>query len=184
MNDGLERVSYKDEIGYQYILASDIEVKEGHIFGITAKNYYSNKDTQQGELFEYKNGLWQKILLPKNVKTPRDIYYHEGILYISGVATPIWDYKNGVDFNNYGVGVYTYQNGIFTQIFDESISTTSVQIDSKGTIYISDINDNIYRKEQDKDYQKIYNDFFYISKGLQLPNDDHLYLATFGGGLL
>jgi len=185
MNNGIEKVSYKEEEKYQYILASDIEVKEGHIFGITAKNYYNNEDTQSGQLYEYIDGIWQKIELPKNVKTPRDIYYHDGILYISGVATPVWDYKNGTDFNNFGGGVYTYKDGIFTQIFDESISTTSVQIDSRGTIYISDINGNIYRKETDKDYEKIYDSYFYISKGLQISSDDdYLYLASFGGGLL
>jgi len=184
MNNGIEKVSYKEEEKYQYIFAADIEVKEGHIFGITAKTSY-HSETQPGELYEYIDGKWKKIELPKNVKTPRDIYYHEGILYISGVATPVWDYKNGTDFNNFGGGVYAYKDGKFTQIFDESISTTSVQIDSKGTIYISDINGNIYRKEIDKDYQKIYDSYFYISKGLQIsPDDDYLYLASFGGGLL
>lgn len=185
INDGIEPVVYKNEPGYQYILASDIEVSEGHIFGITAKNYYSNKETQSGELFEYKNNKWEKIPLPKNTKTPRDIYYHDGILYVSGVPTPIYEYKDGVDFTNYGGGVYAYQNGTFTQIFDESVSTTSVQIDKKGTIYIADIDGNIYRKEKNKDYQKIYNSYFYISKNLQLTDDgNRLYLATSGGGLL
>ncbi len=185
MNSGIEKISYKNEEKYQYILASDIEVKDGHIFGITAKNNYSNKDTQPGQLYEYVDGVWQKIDLPKNVKTPKDIYYNNGILYISGTATAVWNYKNGTDFNNYGGGVYTYKDGIFTQIFDESISTTSVQIDSKGTIYISDINGNIYRKEIDKDYQKIYDSYHYISKGLQISSDDdYLYLSSSGGGLL
>lgn len=184
MNEGINKITYKEEEKYKYIFASDIEVKEGHIFGITAKTSY-NSETQPGELYEYVNGKWQKIDLPANVKTPRDIYYNNGILYISGVATAVWEYKNGTDFTNYGGGVYTYENGKFTQIFDESISTTSVQIDSKGTIYISDINGNIYRKEKNKDYQKIYDNYFYISKGLQIShNDDYLYLASFGGGLL
>ncbi len=185
MNEGIKRVSYQEKEGYQYILAADIEVKEGHIFGLTAKNTYKNTDTQPGELYEYINNKWQKIALPENVKTPRDIYYNKGILYISGTATAIWEYKNGIDWTNYGGGVYAYQNGTFTQIFDESISTTSVQIDKQDTIYISDINGNIYRKEKNKKYQRIYDSYFYISKGLQLSKDgDHLYLASFGGGLL
>ncbi len=185
MNEGIIPVSYKNEAGYQYVLAGDLEVKDGHIFAITAKNSYSNKDTQAGELFEYINGKWEKIELPKNVKTPRDIYYHDGVLYLSGTATAIWEYKNETDWTNYGGGVYTYQNGVFTQIFDETISTTSVVIDSHGTMYVSDINGHIYRKEKDKDYQKIYDNFFYMSKGLQISDDDdYLYLATFGGGLL
>jgi len=62
---------------------------------------------------------------------PRDIYYHNGTLYISSTATPIWDYKNNSDFNNYGGGVYTYKNSVITQILDETISATGVQIDSK-----------------------------------------------------
>lgn len=185
MNDGIDRVIYKDQDGYRYILASDIEVKDGHIFGITAKNSYSNDDTQAGELFEYINGEWEKIPLPKNARTPKDIYYHDGILYVTGTATAIWEYKNGIDWTNYGGGVYAYQDGTFTQIFDEGISTTSVQIDSRGTMYVSDINGHIYRKEKDKDYQKIYDNYFYISKELQLSDDgDYLYLASFGGGLL
>ncbi len=184
MNNGIEKITYREEDKYKYIFASDIEVKEGHIFGITAKTSYNGK-TQAGKLYEYINGTWQEIELPKNVNTPRDIYYHEGVLYISGVATAVWDYKNGTDFNNFGGGVYTYKDGEFTQIFDESISTTSVQIDSKGTIYICDINGNIYRKEIDKDYQKIYDNYFYISKELQIsPDDDYLYLSSHGGGLL
>ncbi len=184
MNDGIEKISYKEEEKYRYIFASDIEVKDGRIFGITAKTNYNN-EVQPGELFEFVNGKWQKISLPKNVKTPRDIYYHDGILYIAGVATAVWNYKNGTDFNNYGGGVYTYKDGKFAQIFDESISTTSVQIDSRGTIYISDINGNIYRKEIDKEYEKIYDSYFYISKWLQIsPDDDYLYLASSGGGLL
>ncbi len=184
MNNGIKKVSYKEEEKYKYIFASDIEVKEGHIFGITAKTSY-NSEMQPGELYEYIDGEWKKIELPENVKTPRDIYYKNGILYISGVPTPVWEYKNGTDFTNYGGGVYTYENGKFAQIFDESISTTSVQIDSRGTMYISDINGNIYRKETNKDYQKIYDSYFYISKGLQISNnDDYLYLASFGGGLL
>ncbi len=182
MNEGIERLKYKD--GYEYILASDIEVKDGHIFGITAKNNYGNTNNP-GELYEYINGHWESIELPKNVRTPKDIYYHEGILYITGTATPVWDYKDGVDFHNFCGGLYAYQNGEFTQIFDESISTTSVQIDKRGTIFVSDVDGNIYRKEKNQEYKKIYDNYFYISKSLTLSEDgDRLYLASSGGGLL
>ncbi len=186
MNDGIEKVSYAEGETYKYILAADLEITDdGRIFAITAKNNFKNEPRQSGELYEYVNNKWEQIKLPKNVNTPRDIYYKDGTLYITGTATAVWDYKNGVDFHNFGGGVYAYKDKEFTQIFDESISTTGVQIDSKGTIFISDINGSIYRKEKDETkYTKILDDYFYISKGIQLVDDKYLYLATFGGGML
>lgn len=59
-----------------------------------------------------------------------------------------------------------------------------MQIDSKGVMYVSDINGNIYRKTDTSDYVKIYNSYHSISKGVQLENDNELYLPTLGGGLL
>jgi len=80
--------------------------------------------------------------------------------------------------------VYAYKNGNMDLIFDESVSVTGVQIDTKGTIFISDINGNIYRKEKSGTYKKIYDRFHNISKGIQLIDDDEIYLSTLGGGLL
>lgn len=184
MNDGIEKVTYLNSEQYKYILAADIEVKDGHIFGMTAKSTYQEA-TQPGAVYEYINDSWNKIELPENVITPRDIYYKDGVLYVAGTATPLWDHKNGLPMNNYGGGIYAYKNGQFSQIFDESISTTGIQIDSKGTIFISDLNGNIYRKPKDENYQKIYDSYHYSSKGIQLTeNGDKLYLSAFGGGVL
>ncbi len=88
INNGIKKVSYRDGEAYQYILASDIEVKDGHIFGITARSYYNNA-TQPGEIYEYINGKWNKLDIPENLTIPRNLYYHNGILYISSTATPV-----------------------------------------------------------------------------------------------
>lgn len=183
LNDGIERVSYKQGEQYQYILAEDVEAKDGRVFGCTAKSNYNGK-VQAGEVFELKNNKWEKIELPSDVQIPRDIYYNNGILYISTTVVRIWDPKNGVDYRSIGGGLYEYRNGEIKQIFDNKISVTGVQIDTKGVMYLSDINGNIYRKTINTDYVKIFNNFHSISKGVQLENDDILYLPTLGGGLL
>ena len=181
MNGGLPTRQYQDN---NYILAADIEVADGHIYGLIAKSWY-NEEIQPCELYEYIDGSWKQVKLPENAKTVRDICYKKDTLYITGIATSIWDYKNNVDFNNYGGGLYAYKNGEFTQIFKENLSTTSVQVDSKGTIFVSDIEGNIYRKPAKGEFKKIYNHFHYISKNLHLSeDDDRLYLTTFGGGVL
>ena len=183
LNEGIEKVSYREGEGYQYILAEDIEAKDGRVFGCTARSRY-NGQVQAGEVFELIDNKWKKIALPEGVQTPRDIYYHNGTLYISATVVRIWAPSGGVDYGSVGGGLYAYRNGQTERIFDEKISVTGVQIDSKGVMYVSDINGNIYRKSADGDYVKIYNAYHSISKGVQLENDDVLYLPTLGGGLL
>ncbi|MDE7406433.1 MAG: hypothetical protein K2M89_06140 [Clostridiales bacterium] len=183
INDGIERVSYKEGEQYRYILAEDIEAKDGRVFGCTARSNY-NGQVQAGEVFELKNNRWEKIELPADVQTPRDIYYHNGTLYVSATVVRTWNPHNGVDYGSVGGGLYAYKDGQINQIFDKNISVTGVQIDSKGVMYVSDINGNIYRKTAKSDYVKIYNSYHSISKGVQLENDNVLYLPTFGGGLL
>lgn len=183
INDGIEKVSYKEGERYQYILAEDIEAKDGRVFGCTARSTYNNQ-VQAGEVFELKDNRWEKIELPDGAQTPRDIYYHDGTLYISATVVRTWDPKNGVDYGSVGGGIYAYKDGQTTQIFDKNISVAGVQIDSKGVMYLSDINGNIYRKTPTGDYVKIYDIYHSISKGVQLENDDVLYLPTGGGGLL
>lgn len=189
MNEGIERVKLDNT--HSYILSADIEVTDdGRIFGITSKSTYSKtynggkNDEQYGKVWEYINGKWENIEINELHTNPRNIYYHDGTLYISSTATPKWDYKNGSDFNNYGGGIYAYKDGVATQIFDETISTTGIQIDSKGTIFISDINGNIYRKVIDGEYECIYKNYHSISKGIELNGDDELFLSSFGGGML
>lgn len=183
INEGIKRVSYKEGEQYQYILAEDIEAKDGRVFGCTAKSTY-NGQVQPGEVFELKNNRWEKIELPSDVQIPRYIYYNNGTLYISATVVRTWEPKNGVDYGSVGGGLYAYKDGEVNQIFDKNISVTGVQIDSKGVMYVSDINGNIYRKTANSDYVKIYNIYHSISKGIQLENDDELYLSTLGGGLL
>ncbi len=177
INEGIERVSYNQ------IFAEDIEAKDGRVFGCTAKSTF-NGQVQAGEVFELKNNRWEKIQLPADVQTPRDIYYNNGTLYISATVVRTWAPKDGVDYGSVGGGVYAYKDGQVNQIFDKDISVAGVQIDSKGVMYLSDINGNIYRKTEGGDYVKIYKLYHSISKGVQLENDDVLYLPTLGGGLL
>lgn len=183
INEGIERVSYREGEGYQYILAEDIEVKDGRVFGCTARSRYNGK-VQPGEVFELKKNKWEKIQMPTEVQTPRDIYYHNGTLYISATVVRTWAPNGVIDYGSVGGGLYACENGQVKQIFDEKISVTGVQIDSKGVMYLSDINGNIYRKTGGGDYVKILSDYHSISKGVQLENDDVLYLPTLGGGLL
>ncbi len=176
INEGIERVSYNQ------IFAEDIEAKDGRVFGCTAKSTF-NGQVQAGEVFELKNNRWEKIELPADVQTPRDIYYNSGTLYISATVARTWDSEKHF-FGSVGGGVYAYKDGQINQIFDKDISVAGVQIDSKGVMYLSDINGNIYRKTKGGDYVKIYELYHSISKGVQLESDDVLYLPTLGGGLL
>lgn len=156
INDGIERVCYKQEERYRYILAEDIEAKDGRVFGCTARSTY-NGQVQREEVFELKDNGWEKIELPDAVQTPRDIYYNDGTLYISATVVRTWDPKDGVDYGSVGGGIYAYKDGRTDRIFDENISVAGVQIDSKGVMYASDINGNIYRKAPDGDYIKFTN---------------------------
>lgn len=178
INNGITPVAYN--AANSFILGCDIEAKEGRVFAMTAKSGY-NGAIQSGEVFELKNNSWQKIDLPSGVNNPRDIYFHNGTLYVSCTTNRRNFTKTG--FENYAGGVYAYKNGEISLIFDESISATGVQVDSKGTLFVSDINGNIYRKEQGGEYQIVYEKFHTISKGIQLCGDE-LYLSTLGGGLL
>ena len=183
LNEGIERVSYREEESYRYILAEDIEVKDGRVFGCTARSRY-NGEVQSGEVYELKNNRWEKIEMPTDVQIPRDVYYHNGTLYISATVVRTWAPHGGIDYGSVGGGLYAYANGQVKQIFDGKISVTGVQIDSKGVMYLSDINGNIYRKTSGGDYVKIYSAYHCFCKGVQLENDDVLYLPTLGGGLL
>lgn len=116
--------------------------------------------------------------MPNDVQIPRDIYYNNETLYISATVVKTWDSPNGVDFGCVGDGLYAYKGGQTNQIFDKNISVTGVQIDSKGVMYVSDINGNIDRKTPIGNYGKIYSDYHHISKGVKLENDNVLYLPT------
>ncbi|MCM1545497.1 MAG: hypothetical protein NC033_00530 [Clostridiales bacterium] len=179
LNDGIAPVEYNS--ANSFILGCDIEAKDGRVFAMTAKSTYGG-GVQSGEVFELIDGVWQKIALPDGADNPRDIYYSGGTLYISCTTNRKNFTASG--FTNFAGGVYACKDGQTDLIFDDSISATGVQIDSKGTLFISDINGNIYRKEAGGEYEKIYDNFHTLSKGLQLTDDDELYLPTLGGGLL
>lgn len=179
LNNGITPVEYN--ASDSLILGCDIEAKDGRVFALTAKSSY-NGATQPGEVFELKEGVWRKIALPDGVNNPRDIYFSGETLYIS--CTTNSKYINSTEFYNYAGGVYAYKDGQTSLIFDDGISVAGVQTDSKGVMYLSDINGNIYRKAEGGDYVKIYELYHSISKGVQLENDDVLYLPTLGGGLL
>ncbi|MDE6292994.1 MAG: hypothetical protein K2L88_00025 [Clostridiales bacterium] len=179
LNNGITPVEYSATSNF--ILGYDIEAKDGRVFALTARSGY-NGAIQAGEVFELKNNVWQKIALQGGVDNPRDIYYSGGTLYIS--CTTNRKFTTASEFYNYAGGVYAYKDGQTSLIFDDSISATGVQIDSKGTLFVSDINGNIYRKEATGEYEKIYCKFHTLSKGIQLNGDNEIYLSTLGGGLL
>lgn len=179
LNDGIAPVTYNS--AESFILGGDVEAKDGRVFALTARSGY-NGAIQSGKVFELKNNVWQQIPLPEGVDCPRDIYFHDQTLYISCTTNRKDFTPNG--FTNYAGGVYAYNEGQTSLIFDESVSATGVQIDSKGTLFVSDVNGNIYRKEAGKDYAKIYDAFHTLSKGVQLDGDNEIYLSTLGGGLL
>lgn len=189
MNDGIETVTYTKDANttYEYIFGADIEVTEdGRIFGLTARSN-CNYIEERGKVYEWigEEKKWKKIELLENTTCPRDLYYKNGVLYISATAKYINDNKTqGVQFSNYGGGIYTYKDGNVEQIFDETISIGGVQIDSKGNMYASDIFGNIYLKNDEYDFENILSNYYFVSKGISLYNDDTLYLSTFGGGML
>lgn len=179
LNSGITPVRY--DATNSFILGYDIEAKDGRVFALTARSGFGGA-VQPGEVFELKNNVWQKIALPDGVDNPRDIYYDDETLYVS-CTTKRKDFTES-GFTNYAGGVYAYKDGQTSLIFDESISATGVRIDSQGTLFVSDINGNIYRRATGGEYEKIYDKFHTISKGIQLNGDNEIYLSTLGGGLL
>lgn len=181
LNKGIEKINDT------YIFGADIEAKDGKVFMLTARTVINNEE-QNGKVYELKNGSWKEVKLNEKTKCPRDIYYHNGILYISATACFKYDWTiQDVEYRLVGGGIYTYDGKNVKLIYDETSSIAGVQIDSKGTLYASDIYGNIYVKNDKYDFKKIYSDYHYISKGLTLyeeANKNVLYLATFGGGML
>jgi len=184
INDGIETIKYSI---YEYIFGYDIEVTDdGRIFGMTGITYY-NSEQQAGKVFELINGVWQQINLPEGAICPRDIYYKNGVLYISVTANYKADNTSG-RIINYAGGIYSYSNGEVKQIFDEKISVSGVQIDNDGNMYISDMHGNVYIKNDQMNFEKVYSNFHWISCGIQLKEDNYnqkiLDLPSWGGGLL
>lgn len=179
LNGGITPAEYGS--GKSFILGCDIEAKDGRVFALTAKSFYGGS-VQSGAVYELSDGVWRRIELPAGADNPRDIYFDGGTLYISCTTNRKDITDSG--FCNYGGGVYAYKDGQVSLIFDGSTSATGALKDSRGTLYVSDINGNIYRREEGKDFEKIYADFHTLSKGIQLLSDDALCLSTLGGGLL
>ena len=181
MNEGIQGIDYE---GHNLIYATDLECVDGKIFGIIARSTLNDQEIS-GKVYEFENGKWEEIKLPEEVICPRDVYYHNETLYISSTADIKWDNSvEGVDYKNIGGGILTYKDGIITRIYDETSSIAGVQIDSNGNLYANDIFGNIYLKNEKYDFEKIYSDYHWISKGIILQDDETMYLPSFGGGLL
>lgn len=182
MNEGIEKISHNN---FNYIFGSKIITTEsGKIFALTAKTQYDG-GIQKGRVFEYIENKWCEIVLPEKVVCPRNLYFHNDTLYICSTADTKWTQdERGEYFKNVGGGIYTYKNGDLQLFYDETSSISAIQIDDNENIYISDIFGNIYLKNQNYDYKKIVENYHRISKGIQLYNDNILYFATFGGGML
>lgn len=180
-NDGIAKINNI------YIFGADIEARDGKVFMLTARTTFNNEE-QSGKVYELINNSWKEIKLNENIKCPRDIFYHNGILYISTTASFKYDWTiENVEYKLVGGGIYTYDGNEVNLFYDETSSIAGIQIDSNGTLYASDIYGNIYVKNSKYNFKKIYSDYHYISKGLTLYEESDkniLYLATFGGGML
>ena len=192
VNKGLKRVNHEGGMGITHtcIPASDIEAKDGRVFGIIQNIAYPDPASAPGGVYELKDGVWQEIDIRssesgKYAAIPKDINYYQGDLFINYVAYPVnLDSDMNGHNKNQGGGIIYWDGRNIQQIFDETISTTGFQMSSDGTIFASDIEGNIYRYKSGTKWEFLYRHFHFISSELQLYNDSMLYLTTYGGGVL
>lgn len=190
INKGLERVNHKGGMGLTHtcIPASDIEAKDGRVFGIIQNIYYEDPLSSPGGVYELVDDVWNEIDI-RSSKTgkyaviPKDINYYSGDLYINYLAFPMYSENKGY-YTNHGGGIIYWDGKNIRQVFDETISTTGLQISSDGTIFVSDIEGNIYRYNHTSNWVYLYRHFHFISSELQLLDDNTLVLASNGGGAL
>lgn len=182
LNNGIPKVNNN-----KYIFGGDILAADGKVFMLTARTVYNNEE-QRGKVYELINNTWKELELGENVRCPRALYYHNGELYISATAAYKYDWTIPVvEYKLVGGGIYKYNGKELKLISDETLSIGRVQIDSKGNLYASDIYGNVYLKNKEFDFYKIYSNYHFRSKGLTLHEEENiniLYLATFGGGML
>lgn len=192
LNEGLEKVNHKGGMGVAHscIPASDIEAEDGRVFGIIQNISYPDPKSAPGGVYELKDGTWQEIDIRSSESgeyavNPKDINYYKGDLFINYIAHPVYLDSDTNGYNqNHGGGILYWDGKNVRQIFDESISTTGLQMSSDGTIYASDIEGNIYRYKPGTNWEYLYRHFHFISSELQLFNDSMLFLTTNGGGAL
>lgn len=182
LNNGIQKVNNN-----KYIFGGDILAADGKVFMLTARTVYNNEE-QKGKVYELVNNTWKELKLDENVRCPRDLYYHDGELYISATAAYKYDWTIPyVEYKLVGGGIYKYDGNKVQLLCNEKLSIGGIQIDSKGNLYASDIYGNVYLRNKEFDFYKIYSNYHFRSKGLTLyeENDKNiLYLATFGGGML
>lgn len=184
LNDGITPLIYKNNQNeYEYIYGADIVSDGTKVYGLVSKTNYHN-EVQPGGVYELVNNEWKKIELPENVTNPRDIYLHEGLLYISCTATNKYNWNTPItNYDNVGGGIYVYDGTSVTNIFDEKIAVAGVSFDNRGTMFLSDIIGNVYYRNKKGEYIIIYEEFHTICKGITIENN-MLFLPSFGGGIL
>ena len=192
INDGLKTINHRGKMGeaHSCIPASDIVTGDGRVFGIIQSVPISDSSSEPGGVYELIDGTWQEIDVRSSESgqyavIPKDINYYDGTLYINYFSYSFYLNPELDSYpTNHGGGVISWDGNSFTQIFDESVSTTGFQMSTDGTCYISDTNGNIYRKIPDANWELLYRHFHFISAELQLYEDHTLFLTTYGGGVL
>ena len=191
INEGLERVNHDGRAGKTLtcIPASDIEAKDGRVFGIIQNISIDNPLLAPGGVYELIDGTWLEIDIRssesgKYAAIPKDINYYDG-LFISYVAYPIYLDTDTNGYNrNRGGGVIYWDGQYARQVFNERYSITGMQMSSDGTVYISDIEGTVFRFKPGTHWECLYRHFHFKSSELQLYKDDTLFLTTNGGGTL
>lgn len=191
MNAG---IPYSSAIaGKQSIFANDIVSCSEGIFAITAASASSTKPDPADsakKVFDralYKwnqaSGKFEEIPLPKDIATVRDIVYSEKYhcLYVAAVGKML---NNYTAIEKTGCGVYKYADSEFTQIFDQTQTVWGVSLDSADRLYATLFNGAVYRfSNGNTTYKLLIDGLFHILKTVSFgPNDDIVYVATYGGG--
>lgn len=181
LNEGITPLTYNT---YNYIYGCDIETDGENVYCIVSKTNYFN-EIQPGHVYKLVNNKWEEIFIDENLTNPRDLCIYDGKLYISCVAKNKYDwYEKITNYRNICGGIYLYDNGNVTQIFDEETSVAGVCFNNEGVMFLSDICGNVYYYNKNtNEYVKIIEEYHMISKGITCE-DGILYLPTFGGGLL
>ena len=193
VNGGLDTVNHYNYgvwgVSHTCIPATDIETGDGRVFGII-QSVSGDPSSPSGGVYELINGIWNKIEIRsfesgKYAALPKDINYYDGMLFINYVSYPVvLDSDVNGYYTNHGGGVICWDGKEAIQIFDEACPTTGFQMSTDGTIYISDLEGNIYRKKFGSNWEMLYRHFHISGAEIQLYEDHTLYYCTGGGGAL
>ncbi len=181
MNEGIEPSEY---LGAETpcIFGNEILKCDLGIFAVTGASAQYSKD-QKFYLWSTEKETFEEIPLPKNVAAVRDIEYdaQNRCLYLAAIAKPVNNYSK-MQFD--GGGVWKYQDGEFTQIYDPTVSVFGVNIDKSGRLYATVMSGAVVRfTENNTKYEVLIDGLFHMLKNISFgATDDILYVTSWGGG--